>query len=159
MTTRAKKPLQLMTKKMSTEEKSQRAEMEQRLKIPRNELVAPDWLDYEGKKEFERVVSAALLIDLFDNLDLGILAIYANAYSKYVEVTQEISEEGMLEERATRYDRYKQVSPLVQLQDKYIKQIMTCSSKLGLATTDRLKLIVPVKEESQTNKYLKYLDG
>ena len=50
----------------------------------------------------------------------------------------------------------KAVSPYVTAQNKYAEQILKCSSKLGLATTDRLKLVVPQADEGPENKYLKY---
>ena len=68
-----------------------------------------------------------------------------------------MQEHGVTETRTNQYGDYETVSPWVSAQEKYAKQIMQCSSKLGLATTDRLKLIVPTKEEEQPiNRYLKY---
>lgn len=61
---------------------------------------------------------------------------------------------GYLGERTTANDTYETVHPLLVVQEKYIKQIMQCSTKLGLATTDRLKLIVPTKEETKENKFI-----
>lgn len=34
---------------------------------------------------------------------------------------------------------------------------MQCSTKLGLATTDRLKLVVPIREEPAENKFITLL--
>lgn len=50
-------------------------------------------------------------------------------------------------------------SPYVNIADKAAAMIMRCSSKLGLATTDRLKLIIPEKEEKPANKFIKLLDA
>ena len=64
---------------------------------------------------------------------------------------------GVTATRENQFGEYETVSPWVSAQEKYAKQIMQCSAKLGLATTDRLKLIVPTKDEEQPiNKYMKY---
>lgn len=159
MAGRPRKIVDIATGKIGKEKIKARKEQEKKIKLERDQLIAPSWLNEEAKEEFERVVSEAESIELLDNLDLGILAIYCNAYAAYVDISIQIQSRGYLAIRETRHDEYETVSPLLQAQEKYVKQIMQCSTKLGLATTDRLKLIVPKKEESETNKYLKYLNG
>lgn len=153
---RPRKTTATSTGKIGKEKIKERQEQEIKVKIDNKGLKAPDYLSETAKIEFTRVVDEASKINTLDNLDLSILAIYCNAYSQYLEVTDEIQKM----DQAYRYiTEDNKISPLINAQDKIIKQIMTCSSKLGLATTDRLKLIVPKKEEGTTNKYLKYLNG
>ena len=153
---RPRKTLAATKKNLTKAEIEQKQEQEERIKIDRENLTAPKYLTEKAKAEFERVVREAKKIEIFDNLDLSILAIYSSAYAQYLEITEEIQKM----DQAYRYiTEDNKISPLINAQDKIIKQIMTCSSKLGLATTDRLKLIVPKKEEGTTNKYLKYLNG
>lgn len=153
---RPRKTTATSTGKIGKEKIKEKQEQEERIKIDRENLTAPTYLTEKAKAEFERVVREAKKIEIFDNLDLSILAIYSSAYAQYLEITEEIQKM----DQAYRYiTEDNKISPLINAQDKIIKQIMTCSSKLGLATTDRLKLIVPKKEEGTTNKYLKYLNG
>lgn len=147
---RPRKVIDIATGKIGKEKIAARKEQEEKIKLDCDKLSAPLWLNDEAKKEFERVVDEAKKIGMLDNLDLTFLAIYANAYTSYINLTDAIRKNGYITEDG-------KVSPEVNAQDKYVKQIMQCSTKLGLATTDRLKLIVPTKEESETNKYLKYL--
>lgn len=153
---RPRKTMETATGKIGKENIKERQEQEEKIKIDNKNLKAPAYLQETAKIEFSRVVEEAKKIGILDNLDLSILVIYSNAYSQYLEITQEIEKM----EQPYRYvtEDYK-ISPLINAQDKVIKQIMSCSTKLGLATTDRLKLIVPKKEESKTNKYLRYIDG
>ena len=153
---RPRKTMATSTGKIGKDKIKERKAQEKELKLDKLDLLAPGYLTTVGRTEFTRVVEEAKKIDILDNLDLSVLGIYANAYSQYVEITQELQQT----DKATRYvtDDNK-ISPLINAQDKVIKQIMSCSSKLGLATTDRLKLIVPQKEETKDNKYLRYLDG
>lgn len=153
---RPRKTMATSTGKIGKDKIKERQAQEKELKLDKLDLLAPGYLTKVGRTEFTRVVEEAKKIDILDNLDLSVLGIYANAYSQYVEITQELQQT----DKATRYvTGDNKISPLINAQDKVIKQIMSCSSKLGLATTDRLKLIVPQKEETTDNKYLRYLDG
>lgn len=153
---RPRKTMATSTGKIGKDKIKERQAQEKELKLDKLDLLAPGYLTKVGRTEFTRVVEEAKKIDILDNLDLSVLGIYANAYSQYVEITQELQQT----DKATRYvTGDNKISPLINAQDKVIKQIMSCSSKLGLATTDRLKLIVPQKEEPTDNKYLRYLDG
>lgn len=153
---RPKKSASVATGKIGKEAIQAKLKQEEKLKLSRTGLVPPSWLDVFAAAEFSRVVDEAGKINLHDNLDFSILAIYSNAYSRYIEATMFITENGLTGDRETKYGNYEVVSPYVLAQEKYVKQIMQCSTKLGLATTDRLKLIVPCEEMPATNKYLKY---
>lgn len=153
MAGRPRKALGLATGKIGKQEKLNRQVQEEKLKLDRDELNPPEWLSEFGQEEFSRVVEECEKIDLLDNLDISVLAIYCNAYASYVEINEIMSKKP----KKSRYTDNGKIDPLVNAQDKFVKQIMSCSSKLGLATTDRLKLIVPTKTESETNKYLKYV--
>lgn len=158
---RPRKVIDISTGKIGKSARKARQENEKKYKLGRNALAPPEWLDEQARDEFVRVVTECEQIDILDNLDRGILAIYANAWSRYAEMARLIMERGYGEIgiRDSKYGKYETVSPLVKAEGEYVKQIMACSSKLGMATTDRLKLVVPVKEENHVNKYLKYLDG
>lgn len=152
---RARKTAATSTGKVGKKNKNNRAEQEKKLKLDREGLVVPGWLqdDLMAHNEFVRVVNEAGKIDILDNLDLAILSIYCKAYSSYIEITQHIDKNGYT---GIGKDGFEKISPYVTAQNKYVDQIFRCSTKLGLATTDRLKLIVPVDDVSQVNKFLKY---
>ena len=77
---RARKIVDISTGKVGKEKRQARKEQEKKIKLPRDALQPPAWLDKVAAEEFTRVVNEAGSIDLLDNLDLGFLAIYANAY-------------------------------------------------------------------------------
>lgn len=158
MAGRSRKMTVVSTGKIGKQATASRAEQEKKIKLDRKALAPPAWLDEDATAEFSRVVEEAGKIDIMDNLDLAILAIYANAYSRYVKSVEYIAKYGVTGDRETKYGTYEVVSPYVLAQEKYVKQIMACSSKLGLATTDRLKLIVPCGEpEKLENKFLQFV--
>ncbi len=146
---RPRKIIDVSTGKIGKDAIRNRKEQESKLKLGREELVAPNWLDNIAKEEFERITNETGQIDILDNLDLGILAIYCNAYSSYLSVTKKIGKNFLNEKDG--------LNSLVLAQEKYVKQIMQCSTRLGLATTDRLKLIVPTKAETKENKFVELL--
>ena len=149
---RPRKVVGISTGKIGKEKIANRQEQEKKIKVGREGLErgAPPWLDEEAAEEFERVVSEARAIDLFDNLDLTVLAIYADNYSRYMKAAEKMKNFGMVIETD---DGKKIISPYVVIADKAATQIQKCSAKLGLATTDRLKLIVPTKKEEKPNKF------
>ena len=154
---RARKVIDVSTGKIGKEKIKARKEAEKKLKAERDDLVAPDWLSENAKAEFDRVVSECDKINILDNLDLGVLAIYCNAYDGYVETTKKLEIEGVVKKKQKKTGELEFINPLVNVQEKYVKYIMQSSTKLGLATTDRLKLIVPVKEEKPENKFITML--
>jgi P27 family predicted phage terminase small subunit len=154
---RPRKVVGISTGKIGKQAKMNREVQENQLKLSRKNLEsgAPEWLSDIAAVEYNRVVYEAGKINLLDNLDLAVLAIYADNYSTYIESAEAIQESGTV----TMGKFGPAASPYIMIRDKAATQILKCSAKLGLATTDRLKLIVPTKEEKSVNKFLKYLDG
>lgn len=154
---RPRKVIDISSGKIGKENIKNRQEAEKKLKAERDDLIAPDWLSENAKIEFNRVVGECDKISILDNLDLGVLAIYCNAYDGYIETTKKLEVEGLVKKKMTKTGEIEFINPLVNVQEKYVKYIMQSSAKLGLATTDRLKLVVPVKEEKPENKFITML--
>lgn len=150
---RRKKVVSATKKHISKREKELREKQEKAIKVDRN-LDVPDSIkdDPVALEEFIRVRDAAEKIDLWDDLDLSVLTIYCKSYSSYLEVTKQIEANGFVVE-GKHGDR---ISPFVTAQSRYIDTIFRCSAKLGLSTTDRLKIVVP-EAESEENKFIKYI--
>ena len=152
---RPRKVVDISIGKIGKQARVARQVAESKIKIDRKQLEtgAPSWLCDGAAQEYNRVVREAGKIGLLDNLDMVVLAIYADNYARYVTASIEMRRSGLTVE-----GKFADVpSPYVAIADKAATQIQKCSTKLGLATTDRLKLIVPEKEEKSVNKFLKYL--
>ena len=157
MAGRPRKAQALSTGKISKEEKAERQELESMLKLSRDGLKPPAFLSEVATAEFMRVVEEAAEVNLLDNLDLTVLAIYANAWGVYAETAEHMAKHGYTDTHVTQSGEKTIVSAQFQVQERSIKTIMQCSTKLGLATTDRLKLVVPRAEKEEENKFLKYI--
>lgn len=145
---RPKKPVELQQGRMSNDDKRIRKDQEEKMKHGNDELIAPDWLDKDAKKEFVRVIDSLKKIDCVGNLDFAMVAIYSDAYSNYVNLTKDIQKYGVVEEYTNaKGATNKVISSYVQAQHKYVDVIMKCSSKLGLSVSDRLRLVIPVETE------------
>ena len=145
---RQKKVAAATKKHLSKREKELREKQEKAIKVDRN-LEVPEALqdDPIAVEEFIRIRDAAEKIDLWDDLDLSVLTIYCKSYSSYLEVTRAIELNGYVVDGK---------SPWVTAQSRYIDTIFRCSAKLGLSTTDRLKIVVP-EAEAEENKFIKYI--
>lgn len=152
---RPRKVVALSTGKIGKAEKLKRQAQESTVKIDRDDLErgAPDWLTERAKEEYLRVVREAAKVPFLDNLDKHIVAMYADAVDKYISAAEKLHKFGDV----IKTDAGLTVSPYLAVQKKAEDTIFKCSSRLGLATTDRLRLIVPKVEEKSENKYLKFL--
>ena len=156
MAGRPRKIVDISTGKIGKQEKLNRKIQEEQIKLDRAQLEsnAPSWLDETAAQEFNRVVAEAKKINLWDNLDLVVLAIYADNYSRYIAALKGVREHGLMSTSRGAIT----VSPYVVIADKAATQILKCSTKLGLSISDRLRLIVPTKEEKKTNPFLSFLN-
>lgn len=151
---RTRKIIAMSTGKIGKAKRAARAEGEKKLKVDADELTPPDWLSDEAAIEFERVVREASKIGLLDNLDLAFLAKYADNYARYIKAATQLNLHGATVKMKSGYEA---PSPWMTVLNQSAKQMDTCSTKLGLAATDRLKLIQPAKDEKPENKFLKFV--
>lgn len=150
---RQKKVTAATKKHLSKREKELREKQEKAIKVDRN-LEVPEAIQDNpiAVEEFIRIRDAAEKIDLWDDLDLSVLTIYCKSYSSYLEVTRAIELNGYVVDGK----HGERISPWVTAQSRYIDTIFRCSAKLGLSTTDRLKIVVP-EAEAEENKFIKYI--
>ena len=137
---RPPKPLAAISRHMTKEERRDREEAEEKLKLETNELVPPAWLGTGGKMIFQRIVREGLKIGIFDNLDNDALARYADLCDKLIILHDRLDCEGIILEKATKEGVVKYTNPTytayIQCQDACRKQ----SASLGITTIERLKL-------------------
>lgn len=156
MAGRNKKAVESLAGHRTKKELQERKQAQSKMKGNTDKIFCPQWLDDTAKEEFERVSEELKAIDLICNIDTTILAIYCDAYSNYVQLTQAIQTNGAIQYYVnTKGEENKVVSAEVMAQNKYIDTIMKCSSKLGLSISDRLKLIIPEKDTKE-NKFAKF---
>jgi phage terminase small subunit len=82
-------------KNLTKKEIEQRKEAEQKLQPKQDNIRCPSWLDKEAKKEWKRIVNDLKELNLLTNIDVAVLALYCDAYSKYVQATENINAQGV----------------------------------------------------------------
>lgn len=151
---RPRKVVSMSTGKIGKAARAARSEAEKKMHVKADALSPPDWLSDKAALEFDRVVREAAELGMLDNLDLAVLAVYADNYGRYANAAAQLNIHGPIGETQ---NGYKTPSPWLTVLNQSAKNIFSCSTKLGLSVTDRLKLIVPTKEEKSVNKYIKFL--
>lgn len=139
-------------RKKATQRHITRAEKDARLEDQKvaGAVQAPDFLNEEAKEEFNRVVEAFTELGTVDTLDTATLAIYADAWANYERLTEIIDKYGpVIVKRRVTGKTEIEANPALAVQSDYVKRIMQCSLKLGMATTDRLRLAVPKGDDTE----------
>ena len=154
---RPRKIVDISTGKIGKKKRINRKIQEEKLRLERDQLEngAPTWLSPFAAEEYMRVVQEAGKVNLLDNLDLAVLAIYADNYDRYIDASRTLQWQGL----TVMGKHEEKPSPYIKIANDAAVQIQRCSTKLGLAATDRLKLIVPTQaEEKPVNKFLRFLE-
>jgi P27 family predicted phage terminase small subunit len=87
----------------------------------------PTWLSTDAKRIWRRVVKEAAELELFDNLDTEMLAIYCDAVSKYQDASTALAKEYSV-------DQEKALQAWARLVSQY-------ADKLGMTPTARARLV------------------
>ena len=131
-----------------------KSEIEERkskeVKADNDKVEPPSYLPKTLKKEFIRIASELINIDIMTNLDCEALARFVVSEYNYQKVTKKLLKTGV--------DNDKYFNYLV-MQDKLFKQSRQAASDLGLTISSRCKLVVPKPVENEKkNKFSKFAE-
>lgn len=141
--------LQLLQKnpnKKNIDELKRRAEAEKSLKMPNDKITAPKWLDKDAKAAFNKIKKELIEIDVIANADTYHLALYADAYSKYIAMNQKIAEDGLQDEEGFPH-------PLLVRMEKQAAQMRAFGSDLGLSPSARAKLAIKLASDEGESEW------
>lgn len=153
-----------------------KAEIEERqrteVKAPADKVTAPAYLTPSQKKMFKKIVKELRAVNLISNLDVDALARLVIAQEKYIEVTQELQNQPLMEMTAIYVGKDEfgepickdievvngNVERLTKLQDRFFKQCRQGAADFGMTVSSRCRLVVPKKESETTpaNKFSKF---
>ncbi|GMQ56775.1 hypothetical protein AN1V17_11690 [Vallitalea sediminicola] len=140
---RPKKPVNIQSGNLTRQQKIEKELQENLVKTGTEQLQkTPKWLrDSVAKKEWKRLVKQFESIGILTNLDVVNLGAYCNAYSYYIEATNELNNEEMVVEYTNKAGATNEVeNPRIKIQIKYSDEIKKYSSLLGLTADSRLKM-------------------
>lgn len=128
-----------------------RERREREIKPDKSRVQCPDWLCETGKAEWDRIQDDLIDLNLLTNLDVNQLAIYCDAYAKYIEAAKQINEKGLTMEYTNKLGATNLVNnPYVQIATKYAEIVKKYCDEFGLSPVSRAKMSIPTK--SGTNK-------
>lgn len=130
-----------------------RIRKENEIKPDVDRVRCPDWLCEVGRTEWKRMEQDLLELGLLTNLDINQLAIYCDAYAKYIKATKEIEESGLVIEYTNKAGATNIIpNPNVSIATKYADLIKKYCTEFGLSPSSRAKMAIPIKVETKTDE-------
>jgi len=94
-----------------------------------------------AKKEWKRLNEQFKELKFISNLDYNNLGTYCNAFSSYIDVTNQLKDEPLTVTHINKFGGANIVeNPLIKIQIKYSEEMKKYSSLLGLTIDSRLKI-------------------
>lgn len=172
---RKKEPISILEGKKRThltkQQKDTRTQNENRMKPPVDDKIRPPtWLSKEAKREFRKVLSNLQKLqetakcDLISNLDVPLLALWANAYAEYQKIDaiidiQSIASESA-DERMVAAAAAEQMKSLFSRKKALFEQMEKIGRQFGLSPSSRLSIVLPPsKEDAPQSKWAKFGAG
>lgn len=140
---RPRKPTENLTGNYSKEDLEKRKRMEKAMKGDSDNIPIPKFIEKDdiAVEEFIRIRDELLKVGVATNVDSTLLGIYADSYSKYVQATESLEYEELVEEFTNKGGATNRViNPYVKLQQQYATMIMKISTLYGLDPASRGKI-------------------
>lgn len=99
---------------------------------------APDHLDKAAREEWNRVVPILFRVRIMTDLDVAALASYCQAYGRWVEAEEHISEEGCV----VIWKGFPMQNPYLSIANKAMEQIRQFMSEMGMTPSSRSRVQV-----------------
>ena len=151
---RPRKIVDFNKKHFTKSEIAERQAVENAYKLRRDQLTPPDELTAGAKLTFSRIKEMAFWLD---NLDRDELILYSFYWDRMLKIIKEYNEQSEVIEMSLGDGTSKiAANPLRKALRDYHSELRAISSKLGLASIDRLKLSAP-EQEKPVNPFLEFL--
>lgn len=127
----------------SKEEIEQRLKSEKAITGDSDNIYIPDFIrdDEVAVREFLRIAGELQKVDLITNVDIGMLGLYADSYSKYVESTMCMRNQPLVIEYTNKGGETNPVAnPYIKVQQQYAEKMMKLSNSFGLDPASRSKI-------------------
>ena len=145
---------------MTKDEMNERLKIENALKGDNDKLVAPDFIRFDevANKKFDELVSELDKVGIINNVDVDLIAVYCDTWSKYVKATKMMVTQDLVDE----FDgSNKNVNPYIKIQQSYATQLVKISSLFGLSPVDRSKIahLQPSDKTEKRDPLVELLSG
>lgn len=112
----------------------------------------PTHLNAEGRKEWRRITRELAPLGLVSNLDRTALAIYCDAYARWVDATDNIRQFGLIVKAP---GGYPMPSPYLPILNKSIEQMRAFIVEFGMtpASRSRVATDMPDEEDAEDKRF------
>jgi P27 family predicted phage terminase small subunit len=109
-------------------------------------------LNAEGRKEWRRITRELAPLGLVSNLDRTALAIYCDAYARWVDATDNIRQFGLIVKAP---GGYPMPSPYLPILNKSIEQMRAFIVEFGMtpASRSRVATDMPDEEDAEDKRF------
>lgn len=149
---------------ITKEQMKERLEVENQLKGNCDNIEAPEFikLDEVALAKFEDLVRELKAVDVISNVDVDLLAIYCDSWSKYVKATKLLMMQSLVEEQENKSGCITKVqNPYIKIQQSYAQQMVKLSSLFGLSPADRSRIahLAPSDKNEKADPLMELLSG
>ena len=125
--------------------------------VPEGKLPeCPEWLEEEAKAEWERLAVPMHNLGLLTELDMAAFAVYCQAYARWKEAEEFISQHGSIVK--TKNGFWQQV-PQVSIAQTYNKIMTKIATEFGLTPSSRSRIIAGDGERGSGDEMEDILGG
>lgn len=161
---RPRKDTSALTGAYTKDAMKERVEAENRLKGNSDNLVAPEFirLDEVAMTKYEELVNELKQVEVIANVDVDLLAVYADTWSKYIKATKMLMMQSMVEEQENKLGAItKMQNPYIKIQQSYADRLIKISSLFGLSPADRTRIahLNPSDKNDKPDPLLELLNG
>ncbi|MBM7598480.1 P27 family predicted phage terminase small subunit [Virgibacillus halotolerans] len=122
-------------------------------KIKGKRITPPTWLSAEAKKIYRQLIKEFEHNDVLKNVDIHSVAMFADAYRDYIEMTEIINRDGMMMEHTNKSGASNTIPhPLYTKKKALFDQMQKVMAEIGLTPSARAKLAIPTKLEQVSDK-------
>ena len=105
---------------------------------PKGTIECPDWLEEEAKREWERLAPSLEAMGVLTTADLTAFAGYCQAYARWREAEEFISQHGSIFQTPSGY---VQQVPQVSIAQQNLKIMQSLCAEFGLTPATRARII------------------
>lgn len=141
-----------------------RVEQEKRLKGKNDNIKVPDFMleDPTAVEKFNQIVKELEDAEILSNVDVDLLSIYCDCWSKYVNTTKILYYQDMVESQENKSGIITKVqNPYIKIQQTYLDRLIKISSLFGLSPADRSKIahLNPSSKEEKADPLMELIQG
>ena len=106
----------------------------------------PSHLNEVALAEWRRISAELMALKVVSKVDATALAMYCDAYARWVEASKALQTEGMI---VTSSKGFKSMSPYVRIVNQTLVLMKAILVEFGMTPSSRVRLVVPSEDEEQ----------